>query len=90
MRKGLSELRKSNGMTQVEVAEKLNVDQTTVSKWENGEALPRADMLFKIAGLYGAKVDNIKLIRTVKAKRHNKERDEQRNCKQSLEGIWDQ
>ena len=68
MRKGLSELRKNSGMTQAEVAVKLKVDQTTISKWENGEALPRADMLFMIAGLYGVKVDNIKLIRTIKAK----------------------
>jgi transcriptional regulator with XRE-family HTH domain len=61
MRKGLIELRKSCGLTQIEVAERLRVDQTTVSKWENGGALPRADMLFLIAELYGVAVDDIAL-----------------------------
>lgn len=61
MRKGLSELRKACGLTQNEVAERLRVDQTTVSKWENGGALPRADMLFLIARLYGVKIDDIAL-----------------------------
>lgn len=90
MRKSLSELRKTSGLTQIEVAKKLKVDQTTVSKWENGEALPRVEMLFMIARLYGVKVDNIKLIRAIKAKPLKKERNEQTNIKESFEGIWDQ
>lgn len=90
MRKGLCELRKARGLTQVEAAEKLQVDQTTVSKWENGEALPRADMLFRIAGLYGIKVDNIKLVRAVKVKQHTEERYDQSSFKGFLEEIWDE
>ena len=66
MRKGLSELRKACGLTQTEVAERLQVDQTTVSKWENGEALPRADKLFLIAQVYGIKIDEIRLSRAEK------------------------
>ena len=63
MRKTLRNLRKACGLTQKNVAKRLQVDQTTVSKWENGEALPRVDMLFKIAQLYGVKVDDIYLRR---------------------------
>jgi transcriptional regulator with XRE-family HTH domain len=63
MKEGLSELRKLRGFTQIDVAQRLGVDQTTVSKWENGEALPRADKLFDIADLYGVKVDDIYLAR---------------------------
>jgi putative transcriptional regulator len=63
MKKGFSELRKMCGFTQIDVAQRLGVDQTTVSKWENGEALPRADKLFEIASLYGVKVDDIFLAR---------------------------
>ena len=68
MRKGLCELRKACGLTQMEVADRLQVDQTTVSKWENGEALPRADMLFCIARVYGVKVDDIALTRASRMK----------------------
>jgi putative transcriptional regulator len=68
MRKELRELRNKSGLTQMEVAERLRVDQTTVSKWENGEALPRTEMLFLIASLFGVKVDEIKLKRVSKTK----------------------
>ena len=38
--KNLSELRRKNKLTQLEVAEKLNYSDKAVSKWEQGEALP--------------------------------------------------
>lgn len=34
--------RKSNGWSQEEFAEKLNVSRQTISRWENGTALPDA------------------------------------------------
>lgn len=59
MKQSLSELRRGKKLRQCEVAETLNVDQTTVSKWESGDALPRAQKLFDLAELYGVKVDDI-------------------------------
>ena len=38
--KNLSELRRKNKLTQLEVAEKLNYSDKAVSKWEQGESLP--------------------------------------------------
>jgi transcriptional regulator with XRE-family HTH domain len=72
MRKGLGELRKACGLYQTDVAERLNVDQTTISKWENGEALPRADKLFLIAEVYGVKVDDIDLTKASKTRNQTK------------------
>lgn len=41
----LLELRKKNGMTQNEMAEKCCVTRQAVSRWENGETLPGIDTL---------------------------------------------
>lgn len=36
-------LRKQNGLTQMELAEKLNVSRQAVSRWEVGVAVPGTD-----------------------------------------------
>lgn len=51
--------RKSNNMTQKQVAEILGLDQTTISRWEKGRKLPRAERLTKIAKLYGCGVEEL-------------------------------
>lgn len=55
----LSALRKANGYTQQEVADKLNVSNKTVSKWERDEGCPEIMMLPAIAELYDVTVDEI-------------------------------
>ena len=41
---GLRQVRISSGLTQSDLAEMLNVDQATVSRWERGAQMPDADM----------------------------------------------
>lgn len=55
----LSALRKANGYTQQEVADKLNVSNKTVSKWECDDGCPEIMMLPAIAELYSVTVDEI-------------------------------
>ncbi len=55
----LAALRKANGMTQQEVADKLNISNKTVSKWERDEGYPEIMMLPAIAELYSVTVDEI-------------------------------
>lgn len=55
----LSALRKAQGYTQQEVAEKLNLSNKTISKWENGGGLPDITVLPALAELYGVTVDEI-------------------------------
>ncbi|MDE6676176.1 MAG: helix-turn-helix domain-containing protein [Clostridia bacterium] len=52
----ITELRKSKGMTQTELGEKLNVAFQTISKWERGESVPDLDMMFKISKLFGVPI----------------------------------
>ena len=47
--KNLSDLRKRNGLTQAELAEKLNYSDKAVSKWEKGESLPGVEVLYKLS-----------------------------------------
>ncbi len=55
----LAALRKAKGMTQQEVADKLNVSNKTISKWERDEGCPEIMMLPLIAELYCVTVDEI-------------------------------
>lgn len=49
LNKNIQELRKSKGLSQEELAIKLNVVRQTVSKWENGLSVPDSDMLITLA-----------------------------------------
>ena len=51
----LKKLRKSKGLTQEQVAERLGVSPQAVSKWENG-SYPDGDLIPKVARLYGVSV----------------------------------
>ncbi len=52
-------LRKENGMTQAELAERLGVTNKAVSKWETGEAMPESNLLLPIARIFGVTVDEL-------------------------------
>ena len=49
--------RKSNGWSQEEFAEKLNVSRQTISRWENGTALPDAQNILHISKLFNITTD---------------------------------
>ena len=55
----MSALRKANGLTQQQVADKLNVSNKTVSKWECDEGYPEITMLPAIAEIYSVTVDEL-------------------------------
>ncbi|MBQ8740714.1 MAG: helix-turn-helix domain-containing protein [Clostridia bacterium] len=55
--KNITELRLLNNMTQMELAEKLNYSDKTVSKWERAESSPDISVLVEIADLFGVSLD---------------------------------
>ncbi len=55
----LSTLRKANGYTQQEVADKLGVSNRTLSSWETDRTVPDILILPAIADLYGVTADEI-------------------------------
>ena len=56
--KNLIHFRTSAGLTQLELAERLNYSDKSVSKWERGLAVPDVLVLKQLADLYGIKVDD--------------------------------
>ena len=55
--KNIAELRQANNMTQLELGEKLNYSDKTISKWERGESSPDLSALVEIARLFGVTLD---------------------------------
>ena len=57
--KKLQELRKNKGLTQEELAEKLFVSRTAVSKWESGRGYPNIDSLKEISRFFSVTIDEL-------------------------------
>ena len=57
--KKLQMLRKQRGMTQEELADKLYVSRTAISKWESGRGYPGIDSLKAIAIFFSVTVDEL-------------------------------
>lgn len=55
--KNIADLRKDNGYTQLDLAEKLNYSDKAISKWERGESVPDIAVLKEIADLFGVTLD---------------------------------
>lgn len=52
-------LRKQKGLTQMELAEQLNVSRQAISRWEVGAAVPSTDNLRFLGDLYGVPIDDL-------------------------------
>lgn len=55
----IKNLRKEKGMSQEELAERLNVVRQTVSKWEQNLSVPDSEMLIKIAEVFEVSVGSL-------------------------------
>ena len=52
-------MRKKAGLLQVDIADRLCIDNSTVGKWEAGKAMPRADKLPLLAQVLGCTIDDL-------------------------------
>ena len=50
-------LRKGKELTQEQLAEQLNVSRQSVSKWENGQAIPEVEKLVELSRAFDVTVD---------------------------------
>ena len=57
--KFIAELRKDQKLTQEQLGEKIGVTNKTISRWENGNYLPPADMLLVMSQLFDVSVNEI-------------------------------
>ena len=59
LKENIKSLRKSKGLSQEELAIKLNVVRQTISKWEQGLSVPDAEMLIKISEIFDTPVSTL-------------------------------
>ena len=55
----IKKLRKEHNLTQEELAEKVNVNRTTVAKWENGSLIPLNDTLVELSKTFNISIDEL-------------------------------
>lgn len=51
------QLRKTNGWSQEDLAEKLNVSRQAISRWENGTALPDSNNILQLSKMFNVTAD---------------------------------
>ena len=71
--KFISECRKKNGLTQLQLAEKLGVTDRAVSKWENGRSIPDSSIMLDLCGILGITVNDLLSGEVVNMENYNKE-----------------
>jgi len=52
-------LRKKNGYSQEQLADKLCVSRQTIGKWESGQAIPELNGLIQLSKLFGVSIDRM-------------------------------
>ena len=55
----LYELRKKEGLSQEELAEKVNVSRQTISKWEMGQSSPEMEKLVNLSKIFDISLDEL-------------------------------
>ncbi len=68
----VASLRKKEGMTQLELAQRLGITDKAVSKWERNLSYPDIELIPKIAEIFGISVDELMQIKSEEAPRKNK------------------
>ena len=57
--KRIYDLRSKSGMSQGDLAEKLDVSRQTISKWENGMCMPETEKLIQLSNIFSVSTDFI-------------------------------
>lgn len=74
--KFIQETRKQIGATQRELAEKLNISDKTVSKWERGNGLPEVGLMLPLCDLLGISVNELLSGKRLDEKQYYKKAEE--------------
>ena len=57
--KFIAECRKKQNLTQAQLAEKLDISDRAISKWETGKAMPDFDIMLDLCDILGIKVNEL-------------------------------
>jgi len=59
LKENLIMLRKLNGFSQEQIAEKINISRQAYAKWESGATIPDVDKAAQLARVYGVSLDGL-------------------------------
>ena len=85
----LQYLRKQNHWTQEQLAEKLYVSRTAVSKWESGKGYPNIESLKAISKIFGVSIDELLSSEELIAAAETEHRETLHNMYTSIIGLLD-
>ena len=71
--KFIAECRKKANLTQMQLAEKLNITDRAVSKWETGKSLPDSSIMLELCDILGISVNDLLSGETISMDNYNKE-----------------
>lgn len=74
--KFIAECRKKNKLTQMQLAEKLNITDRAISKWENGRAMPDASIMLELCNQLGITVNELLSGEKIEMKDYDKKTEE--------------
>lgn len=74
--KFIAERRKCVNLTQMQLAEKLNVTDRAVSKWETGKSLPDSSIMLELCGILNITVNDLLCGEVVTMENYNKEMEQ--------------
>lgn len=73
----IAQCRKQNGLTQAQLAEKLNITDRAVSKWENGKAMPDSSIMLELCNALQITVNDLLNGERISSEDHKKKVEEQ-------------
>ena len=71
--KFIAECRKKTNLTQMQLAEKLNITDRAISKWETGKSLPDSSIMLELCDILGISVNDLLCGEIVAMANYNKE-----------------
>ncbi len=73
--KFIAQCRKNKNLTQAQLAEKLNITDRAVSKWENGKSMPDSSIMLELCNELGITVNDLLSGEVVSMDNYNKQMD---------------
>ena len=91
--KFISECRKKENLTQAQLAEKLNITDRAVSKWENGKAMPDSSIMLDLCSFLNISVNELLRGEEINMENNNKQNEElllslAKELEQKNKTIW--
>ncbi|MBR2248416.1 MAG: helix-turn-helix transcriptional regulator [Bacilli bacterium] len=74
--KFIAECRKENNLTQMQLAERLNITDRAISKWENGKGMPDSSIMIDLCNELKISVNELLSGERIEMKEYNKKAEE--------------